>query len=92
MEEGFLKRLEQKEAEFVERLREEMSKFDKLKEEEVAETKDRMRKQSKSEMESLRSRFKVMHSAGAAMTRSPSISESELSIEVITSFLLCIFL
>ena len=40
-----------------------------------------MRKKSKMEVESLRSRFRMMQTT-ATLERSPSVSESELSFEV----------
>jgi hypothetical protein len=45
---------------------------------------ERVRKKSKMEVESLRSRFRIMQTT-ATLERSPSVSESELSFEVIAS-------
>ena len=53
------------------------------KQKEIDETQERARKNSKMEMDSLRSRFKIMQNTSTAIIdRSPSISESELSFEV----------
>ena len=55
------------------------------------EKSDRMKKKSKMELESLRSRFRMMQTT-ATMDRSPSVSESELSFEVSIYFILfCIY-
>ena len=65
-----------------EQLELEKQKFENVKQMEVEEVREKVRKKSKMEMESLRSRFKMMQTAGTLETRSPSLSESELSLEV----------
>ena len=48
---------------------------------------------SKREMDALRSRFKMMQTTGALLDRSPSCSESEMSLEVsiLSAIFVCIF-
>ena len=49
----------------------------------TVQARDKVRKKSKMEMDNLRSRFRLMSTnSGPMETRSPSLSESELSLEV----------
>ena len=82
MEKEFNARLVTKEKELQKQLEVEKQKFENVKQMEVEEVREKVRKKSKMEMESLRSRFKMMQTAGTLETRSPSLSESELSLEV----------
>ena len=82
LEKEFNARLAVKEEEMRKQLEVEKQKFENVKQMEVEEVREKVRKKSKMEMESLRSRFKMMQTAGTLETRSPSLSESELSLEV----------
>ena len=82
LEKEFSTRLVAREAELQKQLEVEKQKFENVKQMEVEEVREKVRKKSKMEMESLRSRFKMMQTAGTLETRSPSLSESELSLEV----------
>merc|ERR1719239_1853895 len=81
LEKEFSARLVAKEEELLKQLEVEKQKFENVKQMEVEEVREKVRKKSKMEMESLRSRFKMMQTAGTLETRSPSLSESELSLE-----------
>jgi len=81
LEKEFSARLVAKEEELQKQLEVEKQKFENVKQMEVEEVREKVRKKSKMEMESLRSRFKMMQTAGTLETRSPSLSESELSLE-----------
>ena len=80
----FEERMRRREAEFDERLAREREELDQARAREVEEAAEKVRKKSKLEMESLRSRFRYMQTT-CTMDRSPSVSESELSLEVIMS-------
>merc|ERR1719147_637616 len=81
MEKEFQSKLLAKDEELKKQLEIEKMKFDSSKQIELEEIEKKVRKKSKMEMESLRSRFKMMQTAGTLETRSPSLSESELSFE-----------
>lgn len=75
------KRLSEKEVEMQAKFDAIKSEFEDAKHVEIEEAKDRVRKKSKMELETLRSRFKIMQTT-SGLERSPSVSESEFSIEV----------
>ena len=58
-----------------------ISEIEDAKVSEIEEAKEKVRKKSKLEIETLRSRFKIMQATGT-MERSPSVSESEFPVEV----------
>ena len=74
-------KLVQKEEEMKIKFERELLKLEEDKQLEIENTKERLKKNSKLEMETLRSRFKIMQTTGT-LERSPSVSESEFSIEV----------
>lgn len=73
-------KLVQKEEEMKIKFERELLKLEEDKQLEIENTKERLKKNSKLEMETLRSRFKIMQTTGT-LERSPSVSESEFSIE-----------
>merc|ERR1711915_78615 len=73
-------KLVQKEEEMKMKFQRELLKLEEDKQLEIENTKERLKKNSKLEMETLRSRFKIMQTTGT-LERSPSVSESEFSIE-----------
>merc|ERR1711962_1608738 len=68
------------EVEMVKRFKEEKDELEKTMHRELEDNADKMRKKSKMELESLRSRFRMMQTT-ATLDKSPSVSESELSLE-----------
>eukprot|EP00092_Neocalanus_flemingeri_P034467 GFUD01037478.1.p1 GENE.GFUD01037478.1~~GFUD01037478.1.p1 ORF type:complete len:1402 (+),score=479.73 GFUD01037478.1:84-4289(+) len=70
----------QKEEEMKARFNLELTKLEDVKLMEIEEAKEKVKKKSRMEMETLRSRFKIMQTTGT-LERSPSVSESEFSIE-----------
>merc|ERR1712106_1130017 len=73
-------KLVEKEVEMKAKFEVELTKLEDVKLMEIEEAKERVKKKSKMEMETLRSRFKIMQTTGT-LERSPSVSESEFSIE-----------
>ena len=78
--------LMQREAELKEQFDEERKQLTLFKQKELEENSEKIRKKSKMELDSLRSRFKIMQTT-ATLERSPSVSESDLSFEVYFSFI-----
>ena len=76
-----LQRLAEKEEELRVNFANKISEFEDAKLFELEEVKEKVRKKSKMEIETLRSRFKMMQATGT-MERSPSVSESEFTMEV----------
>ena len=70
-----------KEDEMKLKFEKELAKVEEFKQMEIEDAKEKVKKKSKLEMETLRSRFKIMQTTGT-LERSPSVSESEFSIEV----------
>ena len=58
------------------------NKYDEDKESALKMQYQELTMKSKREMDALRSRFKMMQTTGALLDRSPSCSESEMSLEV----------
>merc|ERR1719219_386997 len=75
-----LQRLAEKEEELRINFASKISEFEDAKRFELEEVKEKVRKKSKMEIETLRSRFKMMQATGT-MERSPSVSESEFPME-----------
>ena len=73
--------LKQRELELEEKFAEETRQFTLVKQKEMDDVSERIRKKSKMDLDSLRSRFKIMQTT-ATLDRSPSVSESDLSFEV----------
>ena len=78
-----LQKLAEKEEELQINFEKKISEFENAKQWELEEVREKVRKKSKLEIESLRSRFKMMQATGT-MERSPSVSESEFTMEVST--------
>ena len=76
-----LQRLAEKEEELRVNFASKICEFEDAKQFELEEVKEKVRKKSKMEIETLRSRFKMMQATGT-MERSPSVSESEFTMEV----------
>ena len=76
-----LQKLAEKEEELQINFEKKISEFENAKQWELEEVREKVRKKSKLEIESLRSRFKMMQATGT-MERSPSVSESEFTMEV----------
>ena len=81
LEKQQLQRLAEKEEELRVNFASKISEFEDAKQFELEEVKEKVRKKSKMEIETLRSRFKMMQATGT-MERSPSVSESEFTMEV----------
>ena len=81
LEKQQLQRLAEKEEELKVNFASKISEFEDAKRFELEEVKEKVRKKSKMEIETLRSRFKMMQATGT-MERSPSVSESEFTMEV----------
>jgi len=75
-----LQKLTEKEQEMRDQFKLEITKMEDVKLVEIEEAKEKVKKKSKMEMETLRSRFRIMQTTGT-LERSPSVSESEFSIE-----------
>lgn len=73
-------KLLKKEDEMKLKFEKELAKVEEFKQIEIEDAKEKVKKKSKLEMETLRSRFKIMQTTGT-LERSPSVSESEFSIE-----------
>jgi len=69
-----------KEDEMKVKFEKELAKVEEFKHMEIEDAKEKVKKRSKLEMETMRSRFKIMQTTGT-LERSPSVSESEFSIE-----------
>ena len=76
-----LQKLAEKEEELQINFEKKICEFENAKQWELEEVREKVRKKSKLEIESLRSRFKMMQATGT-MERSPSVSESEFTMEV----------
>ena len=76
--------LQRKEQHLQQQFAVEKSRLEAEKQKELEELMDKTRKNSKMELDNLRSRFKFMQTT-ATLDRSPSMSESELSFEVSVS-------
>ena len=81
LEKQQLQRLAEKEEELRVNFASKICEFEDAKQFELEEVKEKVRKKSKMEIETLRSRFKMMQATGT-MERSPSVSESEFTMEV----------
>ena len=76
-----LSRIQEREEELRAAFACQLSMMEDAKTAEIEEVKEKVRKKSKMEIETLRSRFKIMQATGG-MERSPSVSESEFPLEV----------
>ena len=76
-----LSRIQEREEELRAAFACQLSMMEDAKTAEIEEVKEKVRKKSKMEIETLRSRFKIMQATGG-MERSPSVSESEFPCEV----------
>ena len=81
LEKQQLQRLVEREQELKNNFELRISELESSKQDELEEVREKIRKKSKLEIESLRSRFKMMQATGT-MERSPSVSESEFTMEV----------
>lgn len=80
LENDYASKMREREAELRKEFVMEKMHIEESKQEEISDAKEKIRKKSKLEMESLRSRFKMMQTAGT-LERSPSVSESEFPLE-----------